>query len=91
MSVKQAIRLHNSCVVSTLLDAAKTRGITQADKKRFDAFAGRCLGSMYNVKQHHYARDIKFQKIKGNDITYFLTRLELWWDVALTSSAKCGL
>lgn len=74
MFAKQKIRLYNSCEVSALLDAAKTWSITQADKKRFDAFASRCLGRMYNVKWHHYAGNIKFQKIKGKDITYFLTR-----------------
>lgn len=52
LSAGPAKRLHNSCVVSALLDAAKTCGITQVDKKRFDACAGRCLGRMSGVKQH---------------------------------------
>lgn len=59
-------------MVSALLDAAKTWSITQTDKKRFDAFGSRCLVRMYNVKQHHYAGNIKFQKFKRKDMTYLL-------------------
>lgn len=79
MSAKQKIRLYNSCVVSVLLDAAKTWGITQADKKRFDAFDSRCLGEISNVKWLHYVGNIKFQeRTRKEKIMDFLTRKWLW-------------
>lgn len=78
MSAKQKIRLYNSCVVSVLLDAAKTWGITQADKKRFDAFDSRCLGGISNVKWHHYVRNIEFQeRTRKEKIVDFLTRTSM--------------
>lgn len=80
MPAKQKIRLYNSCVVSVLLDAAKTWGITQADKKRFDAFDSRCLGGISNVKWHHYVRNIEFQeRTRKEKIVDFLTRRWLPW------------
>lgn len=86
MSAKQKIRLYNSCVVSVLLDAAKTWGITQADKKRFDAFDSRCLGGISNVKWHHYVGNIEFQeRTRKEKIMDFLTRKWLWWSDHLVS------
>lgn len=79
MSAKQKIRLYNSCAVSVLLDAAKTWGITQADKKRFDAFDSRCLGGISNVKWHHYVGNIEFQeRTRKEKIMDSLTRKWLW-------------
>lgn len=88
MSAKQKIRLYNSCVVSVLLDAAKTWGITQADKKRFDAFDSRCLGGISNVKWHPYVGNIEFQeRTRKENIMDFLTREWLWRSDHLVSEA----